>query len=84
MNIGYQPDQPFAIVTVTDTGHGIPQAMMAQIWDRGFTTKRRANSGLGLALVRDLIEREGAGLTVETCVGSGTTFRVFWPLRTAW
>lgn len=79
--IGHQPTPPFAILAVTDTGPGIPEAMLGHIWDRGFSTKAHSGSGQGLALVRNLIERSGAGLAVETCFGSGTTFRVFWPLR---
>ena len=79
--IGHQPTPPFAILTVTDTGPGIPEALLSQIWERGFSTKGRSGSGQGLALVWNLIERADAGLAVETCLGSGTTFRVFWPLR---
>lgn len=80
--IGRHPTLPFAILTVTDTGPGIPEAMLGQIWEHGFSTKGRSGSGRGLALVRNLIESSGAGLAVETCLGSWTKFQVFWPLRT--
>jgi len=79
--IGHQPDPPFAILTVTDTGPGIPEGLLGQIWERGFSTKGQPGSGQGLALVQNRIERAGAGLAVETHFGVGTTFRVFWPLQ---
>jgi signal transduction histidine kinase len=79
--IGHQPYPPFAILTVTDTGPGIPEALLGQIWERGFSTKGQPGSGQGLALVQNRIERAGAGLAVETRFGVGTTFRVFWPLQ---
>jgi len=80
--IGHQPTPPFAILTVTDTGPGIPNAILDQIWERGFSTKGRSGSGRGLTLVRNVVESVGAGLAVETCLGSGTRFHLFWPLWT--
>ena len=79
--VGHKPTPPFAILTVTDTGPGITDAMLNQIWERGFSTKGRSGSGRGLALVRNVVESVGAGLSVDTCLGSWTKFHVFWPLR---
>jgi signal transduction histidine kinase len=74
-------DQRNHYLSVQDTGIGIPPSLQKRIWDPFFTTTSRVNSplgtgmGLGLSLVRDLVERQGGkvGLTeaspeFTTCV----------------
>jgi two-component system, NtrC family, sensor histidine kinase HydH len=56
---------------VEDTGPGIPPAVLPQVFEAFFTTKRNG-TGLGLALARKLLEGAGARLALESEVGRGT------------
>jgi signal transduction histidine kinase len=65
-----------AIVEISDTGGGIPEAIRPRIFDPFFTTKGVGRgTGQGLAIARrSVIERHGGTLTFETTMGQGTTF----------
>lgn len=65
-------------VRVTDDGPGIPDDVLAKIFEPLFTTKS-FGAGLGLPTVKQLVEQHGAELTIETEVGVGTTFSVVLP-----
>lgn len=62
-------------LTVTDTGMGIPPENLARITDPLFSTKNRG-IGLGLALVRAILEKHGASLHIASEPGRGATFTV--------
>ncbi len=69
-------------LSVTDTGSGIAPALRGRIFEPFFTTKARGEgSGLGLAIARDIVERFGGKLTVETEVGRGSTFIAAFPVE---
>ncbi len=64
-----------------DTGVGIAPADLPFIFDRfrqvdGSSTRRHQGVGIGLALVREIVEKLGGEVTVSSRLGSGTTFRV--------
>ena len=66
---------------VTDTGSGIPAEMIDQIWNPFFTTKTVGQgSGLGLALVYDIVKHHGGEIAVTSTVGKGTEFIVRFPV----
>lgn len=65
-------------ISVADTGVGIAPEVLDHIFDPFFTTKR-AGSGLGLATVHGIVERNGGRLRVASAPGAGTTFRVWLP-----
>ena len=72
------------VLEVADTGVGIPQSELPRIFDRfhrvtGATGRTYEGSGIGLALVRELVELHGGKVTVESTVGRGTLFRVTIP-----
>jgi GAF domain-containing protein/CheY-like chemotaxis protein len=64
------------VVTVADTGVGIPEAIRGKIFDPFFTTKGPQGTGLGLSMTYGILSRHGARITVDSQEGSGTTFRL--------
>lgn len=69
----------FVQFTVRDTGRGIEAERLGTIFDR-FTAFSEKGSGLGLALVRRLVESLGGQVAVESRLGHGTTFRFTVPV----
>jgi len=65
--------------TVKDTGRGIEAERLSTIFDR-FNPMSESGSGLGLALVRRLVEQLGGQIAVESRLGHGTTFRFTLPV----
>ena len=63
---------------VTDTGRGIPYHVQAHIFDR-FLARERGGPGLGLALVKALVELHGGWVALESEPGSGATFTCHLP-----
>jgi PAS domain S-box-containing protein len=68
------------IVEVSDTGPGIPADVLPRIFDAFFTTKASEGTGLGLPVVKEIVESYGGKLTVSSTVGVGTTFTFDLPL----
>lgn len=77
-----------AVVTVGDTGAGVPAAEMPRLFERFHrveTVQARSNegSGIGLALVKELVGLHGGSITVDSSQGVGTTFTIRLPYGTA-
>ncbi|HPO01092.1 MAG TPA: ATP-binding protein, partial [Opitutaceae bacterium] len=73
---------PYVRLHVTDTGCGMPPDVLTRIFDPFFTTKPLGQgTGLGLATVREIVKKHGGFLTVESQVGTGSTFTVYLPAR---
>jgi signal transduction histidine kinase len=69
-------------VSITDTGCGIPEEHLAKIMDPFFTTKPVGEgTGLGMSIVRTIVEEHGGRLDVSSVVGVGTTMTVTLPLK---
>jgi len=66
-------------VSVRDSGPGIPTSIAAKIFDMHFTTKS-TGTGVGLYVVREIVERHGGSLAVASELGQGTTVTVTLPL----
>jgi PAS domain S-box-containing protein len=82
----YHPDAsagPFVIVSVTDTGKGIPEEMLDRIFEPFFTTREQGEgTGLGLSIAQGIVQSHNGYITVKSSVGHGTSFRVYLPAAT--
>ncbi|MCH8181642.1 MAG: PAS domain-containing protein [Proteobacteria bacterium] len=70
------------ILEVADDGPGIPDDVLPRIFEPLYSTKG-FGVGLGLPLVKKIIDQHGGGIEVNTGVGDGTTFRIRIPLTTS-
>jgi signal transduction histidine kinase len=75
---GGGPDSPLALVRVSDSGPGIAPEDVPRIFDPFYTT-RDDGTGLGLPISREIIERHGGTLSVESTPGAGATFAIELP-----
>jgi signal transduction histidine kinase/CheY-like chemotaxis protein len=79
---------PWCLLSVHDTGAGIPEGETAAIWHEfrqvdGSITRRRGGTGLGLAITRHLVALQGGTVTCESVAGVGSTFTVALPAEAA-
>jgi PAS domain S-box-containing protein len=73
---------PHLVLSVADTGSGIPPENLGRIFDPFFTTKPLGKgTGLGLASVHGIVKAHHGFVRVESQMGRGTTFRVFLPVK---
>ncbi len=71
-------------IVLRDNGHGMSEQVCARIFEPFYTTKSAdSGTGLGLAVVRELLEASGGNVAVQSAPGQGTTFRIRLPLSRA-
>ena len=75
-----------ATVTISDTGCGIPQELISNLFDPFFQAHshpemRKKGLGIGLSIVKNLVDLHGGTIQVESELGKGTSFRVSLPLK---
>ena len=72
------------VLSVADTGTGIPPEVMEKIWEPFFTLKPEGiGTGLGLSTVQTIVKNHGGWVRAESEPGKGTRFRVFLPASAA-
>jgi two-component system phosphate regulon sensor histidine kinase PhoR len=86
ITIALEPDGDCAVLSVSDTGLGIPQDSIEHIFDRFFRVKteqtRHINgTGLGLAIVKSIIDAHQGTIEVSSTEGKGTQFSVYLPMN---
>ena len=71
---------PVAVLTVADNGCGMPSEVAERIWEPFFTTKGEEGTGLGLDIVKGIVEAHGGQIVCRTAPGAGASFVMRLPL----
>ena len=84
VKITLEKNNDLAILSVKDTGKGIPEDMLEHIWDRYFTSRQRGKnvvSGLGLAIVKQIVLNHGGSCEVHSKINEGSDFIIKLPIK---
>ena len=81
---GYGEPGVYALMTVSDTGSGIPKEIQQKIFDPFFTTKDTGKgTGLGLAMAWGIVKQHKGYISVDSTAEKGTSFKIYLPLTDA-
>jgi signal transduction histidine kinase len=83
VDVKVRRDEPWAVLTIRDTGIGIDERDIGSIWNRLYRSERsrtRKGLGLGLSLVKAITEAHEGSVTVISALGRGSAFEVRLPL----
>lgn len=88
VTVGVRSDEDHAVVTVSDTGVGIPDHEIPNLFERfhrvsGSPSRSHEGTGIGLALARELISLHGGRIEADSRLGEGTTFTITLPYGSA-
>ena len=84
ISVSMDLDEAHLLILVSDTGSGIPPEVLPHIFDRFYRANhpgngRRQTGGLGLAVVKSIVELHDGTITAESTVGEGTTITIMLP-----
>jgi signal transduction histidine kinase len=72
----------YALVKIKDTGKGIPEEDLSKIFEPFFTTKLLLKgTGLGLSIAKKIVEDHGGFITIDSMIGTGSTFSLYFPYK---
>jgi PAS domain S-box-containing protein len=77
---GASAEAEHARCSISDTGVGIASSLLPRIFEAFFTTKGKAGTGLGLSIVQRIMQEAGGFVEVDSALGFGTTFHLFFPV----
>jgi signal transduction histidine kinase len=84
LTVTVEPQDDGVLVSISDNGHGIPENIRSRIFEPFFTTKPVGEgSGLGLDIVRKIVDKHLGRIDLQTEVGVGTKFSVWLPSAAA-
>ncbi len=75
----YQPAERVMLITVSDNGPGIPPELLERIFSAFESTKGNRGTGLGLPVTQKVLQEHGGDVRVDSQVGQGTTFTLYFP-----
>ena len=82
LTLGLKRKGDFVNVSIKDTGCGIPENIQKKIFEPFFTTKISGEgSGLGLDIIKRILEEHGGQISFETEINNGTTFHIYLPIN---
>ena len=84
ISIRVAEDRRSATIIVKDTGIGIPPADIPHIFDRFYRVENARSGhgfGLGLSIVKSIVDAHNGSIKVDSAIGGGTTFIITLPLR---
>jgi signal transduction histidine kinase len=79
--ISVKREEPYVVISIRDTGIGIPKEDQGKIFDPFFTTRSPRGVGLGLSVSYGIVERHGGRIDFDSQIGEGATFRVYLPIK---
>ena len=80
---GELPPGAYNCFCVTDSGHGMSSETLQRVFEPFFTTKGATTPGLGLSIVKSIVEAHGGAVVAHSTLGSGTTVLVYLPIAQA-
>jgi signal transduction histidine kinase len=80
MKISTKMEDSLIFIQINDTGKGIPEENIQKIFEPFFTTRKKG-TGLGLTIVKSIVEMHGGTVAVTSIAGEGTTFTIRLPLK---
>ena len=70
----------YMVIGIGDTGPGIPEEVRSRLFEPFFTHGKRHGTGLGLSIVKKIMDEHRGRVDVDSTIGKGTIFRLFFPL----